>query len=111
MNTDDFSMRVSMPENRLKSFFNRILAGLKGLFLHRTFSSPAGLLVIIVGGIALAEVIAMIVVYFIQDRPYVIQVALDALVMTVIITPLLYNRSIKPLLLEVRQRKQSESIA
>jgi len=61
-------------------------------------------------GIAVAEIIAMIVVYFFNYLPYYQQVLLDAAVMTVIIFPLLYFLSFRPLLRHVQQRYQVERI-
>jgi PAS domain S-box-containing protein len=72
--------------------------------------SPGRILAITIGGIALAEVFAMLVVYFFRDWPYDQQVLLDATIMTVIIFPLLYFLSFKPLLLHIQQRYRSESL-
>ena len=72
--------------------------------------SPASILLITIMGIAIAEIIAMIVVYFVRYLPYYQQVLLDASVMTVIIFPLLYFLSFRPLLLHIQQRYQVERI-
>lgn len=72
--------------------------------------SSAYNLLIIVSGIVLAETIAMGVVYFYQHLPYYAQVLLDAAVMTVIITPLLYFLSTRPLLQNIRRRAQTASL-
>jgi PAS domain S-box-containing protein len=72
--------------------------------------SPGRIMVITIGGIALAEVIAMIVVYFYMELPYFQQVLLDATIMTVIIYPLLYLLSYKPLLQYLQRQQQSENI-
>lgn len=84
------------PENDLKKIQGRY--------------SPAFILLITILGIAAAEVIAMIVVYFFQDLPYYQQVALDAMVMSLIIFPLLYYLSFRPLIQHIRQRYQVEQI-
>jgi PAS domain S-box-containing protein len=65
---------------------------------------------IVVGGIALAEVIAMIVVYYNRALPYYQQVILDAAVLTIIILPLLYLLSFRPLLNHIQQRDQTERV-
>ena len=53
----------------------------------------------------------MIVVYFANSLVLLYrQVFLDTVIMTVIIFPLLYFLSFKPLLLQIQQRQQSESI-
>ena len=72
--------------------------------------SPRRSLIVTIGGIALAETIAMIAVYFFRSRPYYQQVVLDASLMTVIIFPLLYFLSTRPLLQHIQQRVQTESI-
>lgn len=72
--------------------------------------SPSRILAITVGGIVLAEVLAMIVVYRYRGLPYVWQVLLDISIMTVIIFPLLYFLSFRPLLQQYQQRSQSENI-
>jgi len=72
--------------------------------------SPASILLITIIGIAIAEIIAMIVVYFQRHLPYFQQIAIDATVMTVIIFPILYFLSFRPILKHVRQRYQVEQI-
>lgn len=72
--------------------------------------SPSSILVITIVGIVMAEVVSMIFVYFIRDQSYVLQTTLDAAIMTVIIFPLLYFLSFRPLLLHIQQREKSESI-
>jgi len=76
----------------------------------REGTSPKSILLIMIIGIALAETIAMIVIYFFKYLPYYQQVLMDAAVMTVIIFPLLYYLSFRPLLLHVQQRYQVERI-
>lgn len=71
---------------------------------------PLRLLGLIIAGVFLAEVAAMIVIYFFRSLPYPQQVLLDATVMTIIIFPLLYFLSTKPLLQHIRQRTQTESV-
>lgn len=72
--------------------------------------SPASILLITVIGIAVAEIIAMIVVYFFRHLPYYQQVAIDSAVMTVIIFPILYLLSFRPILQHIRQRYQVEQV-
>ncbi len=72
--------------------------------------SAGSFLVVLIVGILWAEVLAMIAVYFVRDWPYYRQVLLDASIMLVIITPLLYFLSVKPLLLKIQQQSRSESI-
>jgi len=82
----------------------QFLLNLKGRF------SPGSILLITLVGIALAEVVAMVVVYYFKGWSYPMQVLLDATVMTVIIFPLLYFLSFRPLLVHIRQRNQADSI-
>ena len=95
------------PTNRNIS---NILHATNELLRIRGRFSPGRILAITIGGIALAEVFSMIVVYYVRDWPYYQQVLFDAAVMTAIIFPLLYFLSFKPLLLQIQQRYQSESI-
>jgi len=71
--------------------------------------SPGVILLITIMGIAVAEIIAMVVIYFFRDLPYYQQVLLDAGIMTVIIFPLLYFLSFRPLLLHIQQRYRAEN--
>jgi PAS domain S-box-containing protein len=77
--------------------------------LQRKFS-PGPILALTIGGIALAEVSAMVVVYYFRDWPYYLQVLLDAALMVAIIFPLLYFLSYKPILLDIRQLYQADNI-
>ena len=88
----------SLPQRRTNPGSIHILQTSKNPLRFQGRFSPVRFLAILLGGIALAEVIAMIVVYFVQDWPYPQQVFLDATVMIVIIFPLLYYWSFKPLL-------------
>lgn len=72
--------------------------------------SPAAVLSVTIIGIAVAEMIAMVVVYFFRDLPYIQQVLIDATVMTVIIFPLLYFLSFRPIIQHIKQRYQVERI-
>lgn len=72
--------------------------------------SPASILAVTVGGIFLAEVIAMLVIYNLRSWSFFWQTALDASIMTIIIFPLLYFLLFKPLLREIDQRQQTEQV-
>ena len=72
--------------------------------------SPFAILLITILGIAVAEVIAMVVVYFQRHLPYYQQVIIDSAVMTVIIFPILYFLSFKPMLQHIKQRHQVEKV-
>ena len=70
--------------------------------------SPVSVLLMTIIGIATAEIIAMIVVYFFRYLPYYQQVLLDASIMVVIIFPILYYLSFRPILRHIEQRYQIE---
>ena len=70
--------------------------------------SPAFLLLITIVGIATAEIIAMIIVYFYRYLPYYLQVLIDASIMLVIIFPILYFLSFRPILQHIKRRYQVE---
>lgn len=72
--------------------------------------SPVSVFLITILGIAVAETIAMIVIYFFRNRPYYQQVLMDAAIMTVIIFPLLYGLSFRPIIRHIQQRYQVERI-
>ena len=72
--------------------------------------SPLRFLIVIIAGTAIAESIAMVVVYFYRFLPYYQQVLLDAAIMVIIISPLLYLLSTRPLIQQIEQRIQTERI-
>jgi PAS domain S-box-containing protein len=72
--------------------------------------SPLTSLLIVIGVIAIANLIAMFFVYYLRDLPYLLLILLDGIIMTVIVVPVLYLFSLKPLQAQVQQRQQSESI-
>jgi PAS domain S-box-containing protein len=72
--------------------------------------SPRRILAITLGGIAIAEAIAMLIVYYFKFLPYYLQVLMDAAIMLAIIFPLLYLLSFRPLLLHIQKLHQADSI-
>jgi PAS domain S-box-containing protein len=108
--TDQLIQDKSLSLRQSKQDFQNALHPRDDLLSIRRHFSPRRILAITIIGIALAEVIAMIVVYFFRDWPYVQQVLLDASIMTVIIFPLLYFLSFRPLLAYIQRHHQSESI-
>jgi len=104
------------PTTAHLGFDDRALNAVSDTFPHddlknlRRGASPKSILFMMIIGIAVAETIAMIVIYFFKYLPYYQQVLLDAAIMTVIIFPLLYYLSFRPLLLHVQQRYQVERI-
>lgn len=76
--------------------------------IQRTFS-PGRFLIITIGGIFLAEVVAMIVVYGFPSMPYYLQILVDASVMAVLIFPLVYYIALKPLLFSIEKHQRLEN--
>ena len=70
--------------------------------------SPLRFLIITMLAIFVAEVIAMFVVYFFQYLPYQITALIDASIMLVMITPVLYFFSFHPLLRHIEKRQRAE---
>ncbi len=67
--------------------------------------TPSRIMAITIIGIFLAEVVAMLVIYRLEPMPFAWQTVVDALVMTVLIYPLLYFLSFKPLLTHIAERE------
>ena len=72
------------------------------------YLSPLRLFITIVVSIFIAEVIAMIVVYFITPLPYYLIILVDAGVMLILIFPILYYYSVLPLVQHIEIRRQAE---
>jgi PAS domain S-box-containing protein len=108
--SDDDSQREFGSLKGTKRKTSKMLQATNDLLWSRGLFSPGRILVIMIGGIALAEVIAMIVVYFVRSWSYSQQVILDTIIMVTIICPLLYFLSFKPLILQIQQRSKAESI-
>ena len=78
--------------------------------LPKSPQSPVRLFLGIIAAIFFAEVIAMIIVYLLRPMPYGLTVLIDASIMTVLIFPILYLFSTRPLLQHIQQRAQTENI-
>jgi PAS domain S-box-containing protein len=70
--------------------------------------SPVRFLIITMIAIFVAEVIAMIVVYFFESLAYQMTVLIDASIMLVMITPVLYFFSFRPLIRHIEKRQRAE---
>lgn len=73
------------------------------------FSSPAGLLLTIAVSIFTVEVCNMVVLHFLGPLPPAAAVIGDALMLIVLIFPVLYQLSYKPLLRHIENRKKAET--
>lgn len=62
----------------------------------------------IIGAVFLAEVFAMIVLLSFKTLPYYVQTLIDAGIMVVLISPVIYLLSFRPLLLHIEKRRQAE---
>ncbi|MBI5951147.1 MAG: PAS domain S-box protein [Chloroflexi bacterium] len=70
--------------------------------------SPLRFLVITIGGIFLAEVVVMTFIYGFPNLPYYLQALMDASLMVILIFPIVYFFSLKPLLLHIEKHKLLE---
>jgi signal transduction histidine kinase len=82
-----------------------------GRFSSRRLSDwapPARILLITTTGIFIAELVAMVVVYLLPDLPYVLQMLIDAAIMTALIFPVLYFLSFRELLNHIEHHRENE---
>ena len=78
--------------------------------LEQKYTSPLRFFGVTIGGIFVSEVIAMTIIYFAKPNPYWVETLLDASLMLVIVFPILYFFSFRPLLHQITERKRSESL-
>jgi len=78
--------------------------------IEQKYGSPLRLFIISIGGIFVAEVIAMIVIRLLTPEPYWIETLLDASIMTAIVFPVIYRFSFRTLLNQIAERKRSEAL-
>ena len=93
----------SIPDYQLTALHNKETPELSAREL-----SPLRLLAIIIGGVFLAEVVAMLVVYVLSPLPYIQLTLIDAGIMTVLIFPVLYFLSFRPLLRYIKKSQEDE---
>ena len=72
------------------------------------YVSPWRLFFIIIASIFIAEIVAMIVVYFLDPISYFLTTLIDAGIMVILICPILYLFSFRPLIQHVESLRQSE---
>lgn len=72
--------------------------------------SPVRLLIILILGIFMAEVLAMIIIYFIDPVQYWFVTLLDATIMVIFIFPILYFFHFRPLFFQITERNRSEAL-
>jgi len=70
--------------------------------------SPLRFLIILIAGIFLAEVAAMIIIFALDPMPYQYLTLLDASIMVVLIFPLVYYFSLRPLIDHINRRRRAE---
>jgi PAS domain S-box-containing protein len=97
------NMKDSIPDYQLTAPRNK-----EGPELSTGKLSPLRLLAIIIGGIFMAEIVAMLVVYALEPLPFIQLTLLDAGIMTVLIFPVLYFLSFRPLLLYIKKSQEDE---
>ena len=76
--------------------------------LSKAQLSPLRIFIIMIAAIFVAEVVAMIAVYFIEPLPYHLTTLIDAGIMTILIFPVLYYFSFRPLIREMKKSWQAE---
>ena len=81
-----------------------------GLIRSKGYYSPWRILTVTIISIGIAELIAMIAISGLSFLPYHIQIIIDILVMTIVISPLLYFLTFKPLLQYIQHHRQNENI-
>jgi PAS domain S-box-containing protein len=110
----DASGLQDMPRSRLstgiKKTWDRLIHFLDGFGQYHGRYTPVLGLLITVSGIILAHTLTMILVYINIDLPYYFLTILDTTILILTIIPLLYLFSLRPLLLQVKQRQQAEGI-
>ena len=70
--------------------------------------SPLRFLIVLIIGIFLAEVVAMVIVFALEPMPYHLLTLLDATIMVVLIFPVVYFLSMRPLIRQIEWRRQAE---
>ena len=78
--------------------------------IDKSLYHPQRSLVILIAGIFFAEVMAMIVLYYVNPRQYWIETLLDASIMVLLIFPILYYFHVRPLYIQTTERKRSEAL-
>ena len=79
---------------------------------YKNFSRSTNLILLLVAlpaGIFLSEVVAMLIVQF-HKGPYSITILVDALITTTLVFPLIFLLSFRPLLKQIAEQEQAESI-
>ncbi len=76
--------------------------------LHFDQDSPMRLFTIIIASIFIAEIIAMVVVSFLDSLPYYQTTLIDAGIMVILIFPILYWYSFRPLLQQIEKLQLAE---
>lgn len=71
--------------------------------------SPLRLLTIIIASIFLAEIFAMLVVYVLSSHSYLLTTLVDAGIMVVLIFPILYWFSFRPLIQQIEKLQEAET--
>ena len=68
-------------------------------------------LFILIGSIFVAEIVAMVIVFELPPLPYQYMTLIDVVIMVVLIFPMLYFFSVRPLILQSNKRLQAEKSA
>ena len=74
------------------------------------YNDPLRLLIITIFSIFFAETIVMLFLFFIPAIPLLVEALLDAVIVSILVFPIFYLLSYKPLMLHIAKRKQIESV-
>jgi PAS domain S-box-containing protein len=74
------------------------------------YSDMQRFFIVTIAGIFFAEVVAMIVIYYLNPGAYWLETLLDASIMTVLIYPIVYYFSFRPLIRHSAERERSEAL-
>ncbi len=83
---------------------------LQGKPVNPDHLSPQRVFIVTIVAIFLAEIVAMIVIYYLTPLPYWADTLLDAMIMIVIIFPIMYYLVFRLLLLQIEERKRGETL-
>jgi PAS domain S-box-containing protein len=100
-------LQISKPMNKSRDILD--LSTNEAKQIQGRHSPTLGLIITIMG-IAIADIIAMVIVYYFLYLPYYQLILLETVILILIIIPLLYVSSLRPLLLQIKQRQISENI-
>jgi len=76
--------------------------------LENKYLSPYRVLVVTILSIFLSELIAMSIVSFLSDMPYLVVTIFDGLITVIVVFPLIYYFSFRSLIVHINERERAE---